>query len=186
MVPEIQNKYEKKELIQLLKRFRSVGSDFCISFPYFIIGEQYISIGDNFQAKKYLRLEAIKEYGNQIFNPEIIIGNNVSMEFNCHIGAIDKITIGDNVLIGSNIFMADNCHGEIKKDELKIPPLFRALSSKGDINIGKNVWIGDSVSILRGVHIGENTIIGANSVVTKSFPANVVIAGNPARILKEL
>jgi len=60
------------------------------------------------------------------------------------------------------------------------------LSSKGPIIIKKNVWIGDSVCILSGVIVGENAIIGANSVVTKDIPANSVVAGVPARVIRQL
>lgn len=67
-----------------------------------------------------------------------------------------------------------------------LPPLFRPLFSKGPVIIGKNVWIGDKATILPGVTIGDGSIIGANSVVTKDVPAYSVVAGNPAKIIKTI
>lgn len=186
MVSEIKNKYDQNCLETLSKNFRSVGCNFSITYPYLISGESFISIGDNFRARDHLRLEAIIEYGKQKFEPEIIIGNNVSMEFSCHIGAVNKIEIQDNVLIGSNVYISDHFHGKNDYSDISIPPSERILYHKGKMIIGKNVWIGDSVSILPGASIGENTIIGTNSVVTKSFPSNVIIAGVPAKIIKTL
>ena len=61
----------------------------------------------------------------------------------------------------------------------------RDLHSKGAVVIGKNVWIGDKVSILSGVTIGDNAVIGANSVVTKSVPEGCIVAGVPARVIKK-
>jgi len=55
-----------------------------------------------------------------------------------------------------------------------------------DVNIGDNVWLGINVIVLKGVTIGEHTIIGANSVVTRDIPANVIAAGNPCKILSNL
>lgn len=74
----------------------------------------------------------------------------------------------------------------ICKSELMIPPGDRSLYSKGPVIIGDNVWVGAGSCILPNVTIGNNCIIGANSVVTKSFPDNCVIAGNPAKIIKQL
>ena len=72
------------------------------------------------------------------------------------------------------------------KEEINIPPIKRSLFSKGPVIIGNNVWIGSGVIILPNVTIGDNCILGANSVVTKSFEKNSVIAGNPARLIKTL
>jgi acetyltransferase-like isoleucine patch superfamily enzyme len=186
MVSEIKRKYIQKEIMKLCENFSSVGLNFSISYPYLFSGEKYINIGDNFFAREHLRLQAIKISENQFFEPKITIGNNVSLEFNCHIGAIYEIEIQDDVLIASNVYISDHFHGKNDFTDLNVPPLKRTISHKGKMTIGKNVWIGDSVCILPGVSIGENSIIGANSVVTKSFPSNVIIAGVPAKIIKTI
>ncbi len=147
---------------------------------------QYISIGNNFSSLQNLRIEAWDNYEGELFKPEIIIGDNVCMNTDVHIGAINKVVIGNNVLFASRIYISDHSHGEITKEALTLPPSVRSLKSKGPVTIGDNVWIGEGVAILPGVTIGENCIIGANSVVTKSIPANCVVAGNPARVLKTL
>jgi acetyltransferase-like isoleucine patch superfamily enzyme len=183
---EVQIEYQKNELRKLSIQFNKVGERFGIEQPFIIKNISNITIGYNFYASHNLRLEPILKRGIQNFSPLIIIGNNVSIQSNCHIGAIGKIIIEDDVMIASNVYISDHFHGEIKSEELVIPPSERLLTSRGEVRICKNVWIGDSVCILPGVSIGENTIVGANSVVTKSFPANVVIAGVPAKIIKVL
>lgn len=168
------------------RQFKSFGQGSGINKPIYLSGGKYITIGDNFHCDHRLRLDAIDSYNDQVFSPRIIIGNNVTIQKDCHIGAIDKITIGDNVLMGSKIFMSDHSHGDTSQSSILLPPLDRPLVSKGPINIENNVWIGEGAVILSGITIGENSIIGANSVVTKSIPRNSVAAGNPARIIKEL
>lgn len=186
MISEIKTKFETSESRNLQKIFKTVGDNFLISYPYQISGNEYISIGSNFRAAHHLRLEAVSNYAGVNYSPVVKIGDNVTIESNCHIGAINEIVIGNGVLIASNVFISDHFHGDITKNVLSIPPAKRKLSSKGSVIINDNVWVGDSVCILSGVTIGENTIIGANSVVTKSFPANVVIAGVPAKIIKTI
>ena len=94
------------------------------------------------------------------------------------------MTIGNNVLLGHAVYISDNNHGMSNSDALKIPPVERQLYSKGAVRIGNNVWIGRHVCIMPGVTIGDNCIIGANSVVTKDVPANCVAVGLPAQIIK--
>jgi acetyltransferase-like isoleucine patch superfamily enzyme len=154
--------------------------------PLYCKGAQYISLGKNFYAGPRFRIEAWDHYRGKDYQPEIIIGNNVSFNFNCHVGAINKIVIRDNVLIGSNVFITDHSHGRNTLDEAKIPPAQRPLYSKGEVFIDENVWICENVSILPGVSIGKGSIIAANSVVTQNIPEYVIAAGSPARIIKVL
>ena len=151
-----------------------------------ISGGKAIKIGKNFTCREGLRLEAVEKYNNQIFCPQIIIHDEVDVGTDCHIGSICKVEIGENVLMGSKVYITDHNHGYIERYEKDIPPFARELYSKGEVNIGKNVWIGDGVVIMPGVSIGEGAIIGANAVVTKDVPPFCVVAGVPAKILKTL
>jgi acetyltransferase-like isoleucine patch superfamily enzyme len=106
-------------------------------------------------------------------NAEVIIGNNCGLSGTV-IGAFTRIELQDNVRCGSNTLITDSdWHTDDPRCGISKP-----------IIIKKNVWLGEGVKILKGVTIGENSVIGAGSVVTKSIPANVVAAGNPAKIIK--
>lgn len=167
-------------------KLKNAGENVQIEYPFFIEGHKFISIGDNFRCKYNLRLEALNEYGNQIFNPSVTIGNNVTVESNLHVGCINSIIIGNGVLIASNVFISDHSHGDYSPEQLQLEPLERQLFSKGEVKIGNNVWIGENVTILSGVCIGDNVIIGAKSLVINSFESNCIIAGTPAKIIKRL
>lgn len=121
-------------------------------------------------------------------------GNGVTLRFGqrckindyVHIVAHNSVDIGDDVLIASNVFITDTSHGYYSNNGLNphVAPDDRPLLTRST-KIGSRVWIGEGVCILPGVELGDGCIVGANAVVTKSFPCNCVIAGVPARILKE-
>lgn len=165
--------------------FKQVGSVY-IHYPLQLLGAKYIELGDNVGFDQRLRLEAFDEFLGDKFFPTISIGNNVLIQKDCHIGAINSIVIGNNTLIASKVYISDHSHGEISGEVLVDPPAKRKLYSKGPVIIEDNVWLGEGVIVLPNVTIGENSIVGANSVVTKSIPKNSVVAGNPARIIREL
>lgn len=154
----------------------------------FVIGNNFISIGERSIIGDNAVLTAWDSYKptGQKFCPQIIIGNDVNIGEYCHITAINRIVIEDGVLTGRRITITDNSHGVFIEKELMEKPIERALYSKGEVVIGRNVWIGDKVTILPGVHIGEGTIIAANTVVTKDIPAFSVCAGNPGKIIKKI
>ena len=108
-----------------------------------------------------------------------------------HISAIKYISIGSGTLIGSKVYIGDHSHGHYQdsqkwKLEKELIPLLRPLADEEDIIIGNKCWIGDGVVILAGTDIGNNCVIGANSVVKGSFPPKSLIAGVPAILKKTL
>lgn len=160
------------------------GANVGFNRPVYMKGGKYIRIGNNFGAGPGFRIEALDLYQNTSYLPQIDIGNNVHFNFNCHIGAINKIIIKDNVLVGSNVLITDHSHGDTTINALKIKPIERFLVSKGPVIIEENVWIGEGVSILSNVCIGRNSIIGCNSVITKDVKPFSIVVGNPAIEIK--
>jgi len=153
-----------------------------------IIGIPSIKIGENFYAGKNLWIEAIHLHGDTRFTPQIIIKNNVSVNDSVHIAATKYVEIGNNVLMASNIYISDHNHGyytgEMQSDP-ETPPNSRLVSCNKSVVIEDNVWLGEFVSVLPGVHIGRGCIIGSNSVVTKNIPAHSIAAGNPAIVVRQ-
>jgi lipopolysaccharide O-acetyltransferase len=153
--------------------------------PTRIRGYNNMIIGDRFTTGQYCRIEA----GNldskiQNTNKTLLIGNNVQINDNCHIAAIEKIIIGNRVLIASKVYISDHDHGSTSLSDMSIPPALRPLIT-APVLIGDDVWIGESVVILKGVSIGKGSVIGAGAVVTKSFPAGSIIVGVPAYCLNK-
>lgn len=170
----------------LLGKIGKVGEDCRLTAPAKIIGGESIVIGDRFYAGPNCRIEAWHRYHEQEFMPEIRIGNDVKINSACHIGAINRIEIGNDVLMGSNVFITDHSHGQVSGQEIDIPPNKRDLFSKGEVVIGDNCWICENAIILPGVHIGRSAIVAAGAIVTKDVPERAVVAGNPAHVVKRL
>ena len=168
--------------------FQSIGKNSTLGINTVYIGEQYITIGENTTIGNYGRLTAYDGHlsSNKIFMPQIRIGDNCCIGAQSHITAINKIQIGNNLLTGPRVLISDNSHGEPISDMLDIAPQSRPLYSKGPIIIEDNVWIGEGAMILSNVHIGRGVIIACNSVVVSDVPAYSVVAGSPAKIIKNL
>lgn len=143
------------------------SSGLCIGIHPKLINTKSIRIGKNVAFGNFPRLECFNTLSKVI---KIDIGDEVSFGDYLHIGATSKIIIGSGVLGGSNILIIDHNHGNCSMEELlnsHILPRDRMISSKGDIIIGDNVWIGDDVKILGKVRIGNGAVLAANSVITK-------------------
>ena len=153
-----------------------------IRFPFRVRGKQYIKIGKGFTTGFNCRIDALNI--NNLSEKYLIeIGENVEINDEVHIGATEKIIIEDNVLIASKVYISDHNHGCYKGDEQDSPmsiPKERKIHSS-PIKIEKNVWIGELCCILQGVTIGEGSIIGAMSVVTKDIPPYTIAVGSPAK-----
>lgn len=110
----------------------------------------------------------------------IHIGNNFTGNFNLTILDIKEVHIGDNVMIGPNTTITTVGHPLSTKGR-------RNHLAKGEeIRIGNDVWLGANVTVLPGVSIGDNVVVGAGAVVTKDIPDNSLALGVPARVVREL
>ncbi len=155
-----------------------------IRFPFDIRNKKFIKIGNNLTCGYNCRFEAYP-FSNKS-KAVLLFGENVEINDNVHISAGECINIGNNVLIASKIFITDINHGSYKgliQDEPTSIPKNRKLSTS-PVTIEDNVWIGEGSCILPGVTIGEGSIIGTLSVVTKDIPKNSIAIGNPARVIK--
>jgi acetyltransferase-like isoleucine patch superfamily enzyme len=108
------------------------------------------------------------------------IGEKTVMGQECTISAYRRVRIGAECVIADRAMFIDFDHGVVEVE--------RSIRKQGiymrDVVVGSNVWIGYGACILRGVHVGDNSIVGTNSVVTKDVPANAVVGGIPARIIR--
>lgn len=145
---------------------------------------KYISCGSNIAIGENSKLLCWDSYNGKKFetSPSIIIGSGVRITRNLMIQCANRVQIGDNVLIASDVFIIDYNHGNspLTKNYRDNPLNI----SVGGVTIENGVWIGNNVIILPNVTIGEKSIVGAGSVVTKSIPAYSVAVGNPAHVIK--
>ena len=111
----------------------------------------------------------------------IVFGNNIKVNNGFSVVSEKRITISDNVLIGTNCQIIDSTF-----HDLSIVKRCCADPNPREITIKQNVFIANNVTILKGVTIGENSVVATGAVVTKSFPENVLIAGVPAKIIRQL
>jgi lipopolysaccharide O-acetyltransferase len=153
-----------------------------IRYPFYIRGRTKILIGRNFTSGVGLRVDAFGASGQT----QIEFGEHVQVGDYVHIAAIESVVIGNDVLIASKVYISDHNHGVYSglnqsfADEIQYAKKLSVLPVK----IGNNAWIGEGVMILPGVNIGENCVIGAGAVVTKSIEPNSIAVGNPARVVK--
>lgn len=148
---------------------------------------------DSFGSQQYKREEILKNLLKSIgkgvhFEPtfrceygfNITIGNNFYANFDCVMLDGGEIDIGNNVLFGPRVGIYTSNHAIDTKERVAGGCYAKS------VKIGNNVWIGAGVSINQGVTIGDNTIIGSGSVITKNIPANVVAAGVPCKVIRDI
>ena len=115
------------------------------------------------------------DYGSNIF-----VGKNCFINYNCTILDNARVTLGENCLLAPNVSIYTAGHA--------LHPKSRELGCEYgiEVTVGSNVWIGGNTVILPGVHIGDNVVIGAGSVVTKDIPSWCFAAGNPCRVIRPI
>ena len=154
-----------------------------IRHPYYFRGIRAIDFGVGFTSGVGLRIDA---FGNGPH--QVQFGSNVQVGDYVHIGAVESVRIGNNVLMASKVYISDHDHGTYSGDGFPVSLPTELQSEKlllvAPVCIGNNVWLGEGVCVLKGVSIGDNSIIGAASVVNKSIPPNSIAVGIPAKVVK--
>jgi acetyltransferase-like isoleucine patch superfamily enzyme len=110
----------------------------------------------------------------------VSIGAKTVMGQECTISAYQHVSIGRECVIADRVMLIDFDHGVVEADR----PVRHQGIYKRDVHVGNNVWIGYGACVLRGVSVGDNAIVGTSSVVTRDVPANAVVAGVPARVIR--
>jgi acetyltransferase-like isoleucine patch superfamily enzyme len=116
----------------------------------------------------------------RVHEGEVRIGAKTVIGQECTISAFQRVTIGRECIVADRAMMIDFDHGVV---EVERPIRLQGIY-KRDVEVGHNVWIGYGACILRGVAVGENSVIGTSAVVTRDVPANAIVGGVPARVIR--
>lgn len=169
--------------------FNVSGEKVVIHPGVFILGYRFIELGDSVVINGKCIITIWDSFNGNNYEPSFKIGSRTTIGDFAHITCINKISIDSDVMIGKFVTITDHSHGktrDLTKEDLKDNPDKRKLVSNGEVMIKKNVWIGDKVTVLPGVTIGEGAIIGANSVVTKDVEPYTIVAGSPASLIQKV
>lgn len=168
-------------LYRPLARMGRLGRGSLILRPRRLRGLRCLTVGDGVVIDSGSWIAAYEQYRDSHYSPRIVIGDRTTIGRHFCLTAINRVEIGSDCLLSEYVYISDHFHGT---DPNNGPPVTQPLVSKGGVKIGNSCFLGYRVSVLPGVTLGDHCVVGANSVVTKSFPAGSVIAGVPARIIK--
>lgn len=173
----------KRYVLHLIRKkmFYELGKNVTINYPVCkIINKKNIAIGENTVIEKFARIEPVLSYATEKFKPLIKIGNNVCINQNFHCTCAQSVIIGNGTSITANCGIFDIIH---PYDNIFINPRFEKIKVR-PVTIGENCLIGMNSVILPGTTLGNHCIVGANSVVSGHWPDNIVLVGTPAKAIK--
>jgi len=159
-------------------RFGKIGRNTKIIQPMRVLGKSRIFLGNNITILNGARLETVRKWGGVFHRGKLVIGDGTSIEQCCHIIAAEEVRIGKNVVISSFVYISDCSHGYSPREKIMESSIHTCRTV-----IGNHCFLGVKSTVLPGVTIGNNVIVGANAVVTHDVPDNSMVVGAPAYII---
>ncbi len=160
------------------RRLAKFGRGSEIATPAYIAGGRSIAIGESVRIWRSARIEAVGACGA---HPKVFIGDRTVIQPHVHIGAAESVRIGEGALFASYVYITDHDHDYLDPSD---PVVSNGRVLTSPVSIGDYVRLGEQVMVLKGVTIGERSIIGASSVVTRDVPPYSIAVGSPARVVK--
>ena len=155
-----------------------------------LLCQKYNNIAyDKFEERKLLLKKIFGKTGENYFIEQPFVcdyGYNIEIGDNFYSNHFLTILDCNKVKFGNNVFIGPNCNFFCAEHPLDVEQRNKGLETAKPIIVGNDVWFGGNVTVLAGVTIGNGVVVGAGSVVTKNIPDNVVVVGNPAKIVKEI
>ena len=162
-------------------RLAAFGRDSVIVPPAVIHSPHRIEIGERVVIHRDAFFSVVEEHNGRRYEPRLRIGDRTSIGHGLWVSCVGQIDIGAEVLAGHNILITDTFHEYFDPD---ISIGRQPMAEPQPVRIGDGVHLGPHVAILAGVSIGERSFVAANAVVTRDVPANAVVAGIPARLVR--
>jgi acetyltransferase-like isoleucine patch superfamily enzyme len=172
---------KREVMLQRPSGLGSLGTRSFIQRPRILHGRRSIYIGQDTHIFSGGLISALSRYASRAYDPTIRIGNAVYIGRHVYLTAVQGITIEDDCVLSEHVYITDLNHGFDPRAGAIIQ---QDLESKGPVSIGRNCFLGYRAVVMPGVSLGEWCVVGANSVVTHSFPAYSMIGGAPARVIK--
>jgi acetyltransferase-like isoleucine patch superfamily enzyme len=164
-----------------MARCRRVGRRLQLEQLPYIIGAGAIELGDDVRISGKIGITFNDRFAE---TPLLVVGDNTFIGIGSSFSLACRITIGRNCLLSSDVSIRDN-DGHPLDPERRARGQAISAESARPVTIGDNVWLGRGCRVLKGVTIGNNSVVGIGSVVNKDVPANCVAAGNPAKVIRE-
>lgn len=161
--------------------YAKCGKHSLIYKPLLIDKKSGIYLGNYVSFLDGARIDIIDNWLNERYDSKVIIGNNTSFEQNCQITSAGIVKIGENCCFSARVLITnlDHSYSKIGINVLKQEIVVR------DVTIGNNCFFGMDSKVFSGVNIGDNVIVGANTIVTHNVPSNCVVVGCPGKIIKK-